>query len=50
MWAHGGDAIIDAQLQDGRGGRRNNTVCKTLYGIDPLWVCETSEYFAAYKS
>ena len=46
-WAHGGDAIIDAKLYDGLGGRRDSSVYKKLYGLDPKWVLEISEFFAA---
>lgn len=50
MWAHGGDAIMDAQLYDGLGGRRDSAVYKKLYGLDPKWVLEISEFFAAHQS
>ena len=49
-WAHGGEAIIDAQLYDGLGGRRDSSVYKKLYGLDPKWVFEIGEFFAAQQS
>ena len=50
MWAHGGDAIMDAQLYDGLGGRRDSSVYKKLYGLDPRWVLEISEFVSAHQS
>ncbi|KAF8466208.1 hypothetical protein BDZ91DRAFT_816757, partial [Kalaharituber pfeilii] len=37
-WAHGGDAVVDAQLYRGAGGRRDFGAFKKLYGFPPETV------------
>lgn len=32
-WAHGGDVVVDAQLYEGTGGRRDFTAFEKLYGM-----------------
>lgn len=44
-WAHGGDAVVDAQLYQGTGGRRDTITFKTLYGMSPGDVRMISEFF-----
>ncbi|KAA8893538.1 hypothetical protein FN846DRAFT_751931, partial [Sphaerosporella brunnea] len=34
-WAHGGDAVVDALLYTGTGGRRDVTAFEKLYGMSP---------------
>ncbi|KAF8249396.1 hypothetical protein K440DRAFT_622050 [Wilcoxina mikolae CBS 423.85] len=34
-WAHGGDAVVDAQLYQGMGGRRDTKAFEELYGMSP---------------
>ena len=50
MWAHGGDAIVDAQLYEGPGGRRDLAAYIKLYGVNPLWVQNIGEFFAIHQS
>ena len=47
---HGGDVIMDAQLYEGPGGRRDMGAYKKLYGFRPLWVLTISEFFAVHQS
>jgi hypothetical protein len=44
-WAHGGDAVVDAQLYISatRESRRDFSAYKKLYGISPLTVVVLSE-------
>ena len=49
MWAHGGDAIVDAQLYEGPGGRRDLAAYIKLYGVNPLWVQNIGEFFAIHQ-
>ncbi|KAA8892897.1 hypothetical protein FN846DRAFT_788650 [Sphaerosporella brunnea] len=37
-WAHGGDAVVDALLYTGTGGRRDFTAFEKLYGFRPETV------------
>jgi len=42
-WAHGGDAVFDAQLYEGQNGRRDFYAYKTLYGFLPETVQKICE-------
>jgi hypothetical protein len=46
-WAHGGDAVVDASLYSSLGSdrRRDASVYKRLYGMDPARVLLISESF-----
>lgn len=46
-WAYGGDAVVDAQLYEGTGGRRDTITFKTLYGMSPGDVRMISEFLVA---
>jgi hypothetical protein len=48
-WAHGGDAVVDALLYTGTGGRRDFTAFEKLYGFRPETVQRISEFFAIFK-
>lgn len=50
MSAHGGDAVMDAQLYQGSSGRRDVDAYKRLYGLNPLLVHQLSEFFAVQES
>lgn len=43
LWAHGGDAVVDAQLYQDRSGRCDFSVFKKLYGLLPETVQRISE-------
>ena len=48
-WAHGGDAVVDAQLYQGTSGRKDFNAFKGLYGMSPGEVSMISEFFAILK-
>lgn len=48
-WAHGGDAIVDAELYQGMGGRRDPIAFKKLYGMSPGDVRMISGFFTILK-
>lgn len=48
-WAHGGDAVVDAQLYQGMDGRRDTKAFKKLYGMSPGDVRMISKFFAILK-
>ena len=48
-WAHGGDAVIDARLYEGTGGRRGFITFENLYGMSAGDVWIISKYFAILK-
>ena len=50
MWAHGGDAIVDAHLYEGPSGRQDVSAYRKLYGFDPLRVLSISELFGVHQS
>jgi len=41
-WAHGGDAVVDAQLYEGVGGRQDFVSFRKLYGFPPQIVQKIS--------
>jgi hypothetical protein len=43
LWAHGGDAVVDAQLYQDLSGRRDFSVFTKLYGLLPETVQRISE-------
>ena len=48
--AHGGDAVVDAQLYEGASGRRDIQVFPEPYGLDLLLVLTISEFFTVNHS
>jgi hypothetical protein len=55
-WAHGGDAVVDAQLYEGPSGRKDYTTYEKLYGLPPetvvvvLRICKYSSYAYVLES
>lgn len=43
-WAHGGDAVVDAQLYQSMEGRRDFSTFEKLYGMDPSIVLRISGF------
>lgn len=50
IWAHGGDAIVDAQLCEGLGGLRDLAAFSKHYEAGPLWDENLGEFFAISES
>ena len=48
--AHGGDAVVGAQLYEGASGRRDIQVFLEPYGLDLLRVLTISEFFTVNHS
>ena len=50
MFAHHGDAIVDGELYDGPGARRDTGAYIKLYGVHPNWAKNLGEFFAIHQS